>query len=143
MNFRLTAALFGIVFVIGVVLLILSFGDTAKTTSDVLATEMAVGGITRESPTDDRLPRVREGRRLGAAHRPHRQGRNAWQIQKPISAKADASKVMPIVTALLKAKPTPYAELSSNPAVHGLDPAGLKVTIRAGTSGPRPSTSAT
>ena len=36
------------------------------------------------------------------------------------------------MNALLKAKPTTYGELTSNPAVHGLEPPSLRVTLRQG-----------
>jgi hypothetical protein len=130
MNFRLTAALFGIVAVIGVVLLILTFGEEKKTT-DALATEFAALGTKAAENVDTVEFERADGATLVIARTDKE--RNTWQIQKPITAKADASKVMPIVNALLKAKPIPYGDLSSNPAVHGLDPPGLKVTIRQGT----------
>src|SRR5207249_2148045 len=45
MNFRTTAILFGIVFAIGVVLLVLSLRDEDKTgAGDVLAAELVAGG---------------------------------------------------------------------------------------------------
>lgn len=130
MNFRLTAALFGIVAVIGVVLLILSFGDNEKKTTDVLAAEVAAVGTKAAENVDTVEFERADGSTLVIARTD--KDRNTWQIQKPITAKADASKVMPVVNALLRAKPIPYGDLSSNPAVHGLDPAGLKVTIRQG-----------
>lgn len=129
MNFRLTAALFGTVFVIGVILLILSYNDPKKVATDVLAQELAlanlktanVDSIEFERPGSDPLLIVRTDAERGT-----------WQIQKPITATADASKVLQVITALLSAKPTQYAEISGNPAAHGLDPAGLKVTVRSG-----------
>ncbi len=129
MNFRLTAALFGTVFVIGVILLILSYNDPKKVATDVLAQELAlanlktanVDSIEFERPGSDPLLIVRTDA-----------DRGTWQIQKPITANAEASKVLQVITALLSAKPTQYAEIRGNPAAHGLDPAGLKVTVRSG-----------
>jgi hypothetical protein len=133
MNFRFTAALFGLVFVVGAVLLVLSLTtDTGTKNPDVLCIEMLAGGITADKP--EKVDALEFERADGSALVIVRTDplRNTWQIQKPISAKADTSKVMPVISALLKAKPVPYSELSANPAVHGLDPPGLKVTIRAG-----------
>ena len=129
MNFRLTAILFGAVFVVGLVLLILSFSDDKEAKPDVLAAELAATGakvadvdvVEFEKADGSVLLIVRTDKE-----------RNTWQIQKPISAKADPTKVQQVVTALLKAKPAPYKDLRTDPAAHGLAPAGLKVTIRQG-----------
>lgn len=130
MNFRLTAVLFGIVFVLGVILLVISInaGKKEKPT-DVLVSELALAGregkdvdaIEFERPGTDPLVIVRTDK-----------DRNTWQIQKPITAGADAARVLASVNALMKAKPITYTGISSNPALHGLDPAGLKVTLRSG-----------
>ena len=129
MNFRLTAALFGIVFVLGAILLVLSWGEKKQPPANSLLSELALAGtktedvesIEFERPGDPPLLIVRTDKE-----------RNTWQIQKPLTAGADAPKVVPIIIALLKAKPTPYPDISSNPAAHGLDPASLKITLRAG-----------
>ena len=52
--------------------------------------------------------------------------------KEQVRAKADPFAVNELVAALLKAKPTAHPELSSNPAVHGLQPPGLRVTLRQG-----------
>jgi len=130
MNFRLTAILFGAVFVVGVVLLIMSFGGGDKEVPpDVLAAELVRAGVKA-----DDIDAVEFEKADGSVLRMARtdKERRTWQIEKPISARADFAKIAPVITALLKAKPTPYKELRSDPAVHALAPAGLKVTIRQG-----------
>ena len=129
MNFRLPAALLGLTLVIVVVLLIRAFNSDKETPPDVLAAELAAAGVKAEKIDAIEFERA-DGSTLLIVRTDAE--RNTWQIQKPMTAKADASKVMPIISALLRAKPTNYAEISSTPAVHGLDPAGLKVTIRQG-----------
>lgn len=132
MNFRLTAFLFGAVFVVGLVLLILSFSDDKETKPDVLATELAAAGVTPDKiDTVDALEFERPDGALLLVVRTDKE-RNVWQIQKPIVAKADPLKVQRVIAALVKAKPVPYKELRTDPAAHGLAPAGLKVTIRQG-----------
>ncbi len=136
MNFRLTAALFGAVFVVGVVLLVLSFsGSDTKAEGGSLLAELAMAGIAPDKPEKMALVDSVEFERAdGSALVVVRtdKDRNTWQIQKPFAAKADASKVMPVVTALLRTKPITYNEITTNLANHGLEPPGLKVTVRAG-----------
>ena len=60
-----------------------------------------------------------------------------WDVTAPggkqhVTARADAGAVNELVSSLLRAKPTTHPELSTNPAVHGLQPPGLKVTLRQG-----------
>ncbi|MBN9121819.1 MAG: DUF4340 domain-containing protein [Planctomycetes bacterium] len=129
MNFRLPAVLIGIVLGIVVLLLVLSLGDNKETTTDALASELANAGVKADGVDSVEFERA-DGATLLIVRTDKE--RNTWQIQKPISAKADPAKVLPVINALLRAKPIPYGELSSNPAVHGLDPPGLKVTLRQG-----------
>ncbi|MDY3554675.1 DUF4340 domain-containing protein [Gemmata sp. JC717] len=129
MNFRLTAILFGIVFVIGVVLLILSFDAPDTSPTGVLVAELDTAG--KKSDDVDEIEFERPGAEPLLIKRTDKD-RNTWQIQKPIAAPADASRVQPVIVALLKAKPTTYAGNTGNPAAHGLEPVGLKVTLRAG-----------
>lgn len=129
MNFRFTAALLGGVLLVVVVLLLISGRDDKDTDTGAITAEFAAVGAKAEDIDTVEIEKA-DGTAVVLARTNKEQ--NAWQIQKPISAKADGSKVTPIVSALLRAKPTPYAELSPNPAVHGLDPVGVKVTIRQG-----------
>src|SRR5687768_14829312 len=125
MNFRLTAILFGTVFVVGLILLILSFGDNKDAKPEVLAAELAAAGVTADKP--EPIDAVEFERADGAVLSIVRtdKERNTWQIQKPVSAPADAVRVLSVVKAVLAAKPTAYKDLSPNPAVHGLDPPSL------------------
>ena len=129
MNFRTTAALFAAVAVIGVVLLVLSLGEGEKGDTGVLARELAAAGA---KPDDiDTLELERPGVGTLLIVRTDKD-RNAWQIQKPITAAADAGRVGTVVADLLRAKPTPYKELRPDPAAHGLAPPSLKATIKQG-----------
>ena len=127
MNFRLTAILFGTIFVLGAVLLVMSFTGGDAPPTDLLAEELA-GAKPNEI---DALELEREG---GGKLRLVRtdKDKNRWEVAEPFIAKADPNAIGEIIAALLKAKPTTYPGLSGNPAVHGLQPVGLKVTLRKG-----------
>lgn len=127
MNFRFTAILFGTVFALGVVLLIFSFVGDDKPPTDVLAEELVAF-----KPAD--IDTVEFERESGGKLKLQRvnKDRNLWNIVEPYAAKADPAAISEVVTALLKAKPTAHPELTSSPARHGLQPPGLKVTLRAG-----------
>lgn len=126
MNFRLTAILFGTVFVVAVILLILSFTDGDSPPTDLLAEELAavkaedvgVVEIERDPGGKIKLVRGKDGKR--------------WDVTEPYQARADAAAVNEVVNALLKAKPTAYQGLTGDPAAHGLQPPGLRVTLRSG-----------
>ncbi|HEY1189072.1 MAG TPA: DUF4340 domain-containing protein, partial [Gemmata sp.] len=111
------------------ILLVLSLTADKKVPTDVLATELALAG--REGKDVDAIEFERPDAGTLLIVRTDKD-RNTWQIQKPITAGADASRVLATVNALMAAKPIPYTGITSNPAVHGLDPAGLKVTLRSG-----------
>jgi hypothetical protein len=127
MNFRLTAILFGTIFLLGLVLLIMSYTGDNSPQTDILLEEFAA-----LKPGDvDTLELEREGggtlkiKRVDKEH-------DRWNIVEPFTATADAHTVGNVITALLKAKPTAYPGLTSNPAAHGLSPPGIRVTLRAG-----------
>jgi hypothetical protein len=122
MNFRLTAALFGTVLVVGLVLLGLALWSEDKTeTGDLLLADIAAA-------KPEQITTV-ELQRGDAKLVLKRTGKDQWAITEPIAAKADAAAVNAVVTALLQARPIYYQELSTNPVVHGLDNPGLKVTL--------------
>ena len=54
------------------------------------------------------------------------------ETRSPLSARADASAVDSVVSALFRIRPKEYSELSSNASAHGLAPPGLKVILNAG-----------
>ncbi|MCE9562173.1 MAG: DUF4340 domain-containing protein [Planctomycetes bacterium] len=127
MNFRLTAVLFGSIFVLGLVLLILSFTGGEKTSTDVILEELAatkpeqIDTVEFERDGGAKLKLVRD-----------KTNKDAWEIVEPYKAKADSAAVTELVTALLKAKPTPIKGQLPNMATAGLDKPGLKVTLRHG-----------
>ncbi len=127
MNFRLTAILFGTIFVLGVVLLIMSFTGDDTPPTDLLAEEL----VAFKPGEIDTVEFEREGGSKLKITRVDKD-KNRWDIVEPFTAKADPNAVSDIVNAILKAKPTTYPELTSNPAVHGLQPPGIRVTLRAG-----------
>ncbi|HEY1192085.1 MAG TPA: hypothetical protein VGE74_30935, partial [Gemmata sp.] len=80
MNFRLTAILFGIVFAIGVVLLILSFNAGTTSPAGTLAAELDAAGKKTEDVDEIEFERPDAGTLL--IKRTNKE-RNTWQIQKP------------------------------------------------------------
>ncbi|MFM8274734.1 MAG: hypothetical protein ACKODX_20720, partial [Gemmata sp.] len=129
MNFRLTAALFGIVAVLLVTFLVLSLGEKKEPKAASLASELTLAGKKADDVDVVEFERPGSGPLVIARTD---KNKNLWQIQKPINTPAEAARVGQVVNALLRAKPTPYQDISTNPAVHGLDPASLKITLRAG-----------
>jgi hypothetical protein len=126
MNFRLTAILFGTIFALAVVLLVLSYTGDDKPPTDVLLEELA--GAKPDDVTAVEVEREgKEKLRLERAS-----GTAPWRLAEPYAAKADAAAVNEVVAALLRAKPVAHPELTANPSVHGLQPPGLRVTLRQG-----------
>ena len=122
MNFRLTAALFGTVFVVGLALLGLAlWGDDDAPPTGLVLADLA------GAKADDiaAVEMTRGGSRLVLK----RVGPDKWAIAEPITARADPFAVEAAVNALLAARATRHGELSSNPAVHGLADPGLTVTL--------------
>ncbi len=125
MNFRLTAALFGLVFLVGLILLGQSFFgiDPNPATGGLLLKELS--GEKAENITAVEVEKP-DGSKLVL----RRTGKEAWTVEAPVKARADKSAVDAVVAAVLALRPVPYGELRDNPAVHGLD-APLKVTLTA------------
>ncbi|MBP3957281.1 DUF4340 domain-containing protein [Gemmata sp. G18] len=125
MNFRLTTVLIGAVLLIGTVLLVRTFF------LDPAAPDTLLVGLSGAKVGDiDEV--VIERPDTSATLKFKRVVNDDWEIVEPIRAKANGAAVKAIVESLLKAKPTVFAELSSNPALHGLQPPSLKVTLRQG-----------
>ena len=129
MNFRLTAILVGTVFVVGIVLLILTFDDK-QTPTDVLMEELVaikpdqIDTVEMERADGSKLKLIKKDR-----------WEEEWEIptpggMQPVKAKADPIAVNELIGMMLKAKPTVSAELTTNPALHGLQPPSLRVTLR-------------
>lgn len=136
MNFRLTAILLGAILVLGVGLLLLTFsGEGEGVTGDVLVEELA-------AVKPEQIDIVELEREDGSKLKLVRSANNRWEVEwdsststggkQHFKALADAGAANELVTSLLKAKPTTHPELSTNPAVHGLAPPGLTVTLRQG-----------
>lgn len=127
MNFRLTTVLIGAVLLVGGVLLVRTFvvgpaaGDTLLVGLDGVKGE----GIDEVVIERTDPPAALKLKRVAGKD-------NEWEIVEPIRARANGPAVKAVVDSLLKAKPTVFAELQSNPAVHGLQPPGLRVTLRQG-----------
>ncbi len=126
MNFRLTAVLFGSIFVLGLVLLILSFTQDDKPSTDAIMEELAVS-------KPDQIDVVEFEREGGARLKlvKNKDVKDRWDIVEPHTAKADSAAVSEIINALLKAKPTSHAAMP-NMSTAGLQPPGIKVTLRHG-----------
>jgi hypothetical protein len=125
MNFRSTAILFGILFVVGIALLVMSFSESEPTASGdrVLAFASDI-----KAKDIDTIEFEKGSARLIVK----RQDENHWSILQPITARADANAIDRDIDALLQLKATAHGELSANPAAHGLEPPSLRVTLRAG-----------
>lgn len=128
MNFRLTAILFGTIFVLAVVLLVLSFTDE-KPATDLLLEELAA-----LKPTDIDTVEIEKsgGPTIKIVRAGTDKAKDKWKLVEPVTAPADPLAVNDVVSSLLRAKPVAYPGLSSNPAAHGLQPPGLRVTLRSG-----------
>jgi len=136
MNFRLTAILLGSILAVGVVLLVLTFsGDGDAVPTDVLMEEL--GAL---KPEDIDIVEIERGD--GTKLKLVRLTKERWDVEwdaatssggkEHFTARAETFAVNELVGELLKAKPTSHPELSTSPAVHGLAPPGLKVTLRQG-----------
>lgn len=131
MNFRLPAILFVTIFVLGIVLLIFTYSGNSDTPTDMLMEELA--GIK-----DSQIDTVEIEREDGSKLTLTRVGKDRWQEEweitqpgggkLPTKAKADPVAVEEVIKALLKAKPTATSE--SNAALVGLQPPGVRVTLR-------------
>jgi len=137
MNFRLTAAL-GIVGVVLVAtLLVLTFFSSEESTSSEGSLFPQLAGIKPEDIDTVEIERENQSpiifRRAGSQRWVMEwEARDASGQKVPLKAPADALAVNDIVRELLRAKPIQHPELTSNPALHGLQPAGLTVTLRSG-----------
>jgi hypothetical protein len=122
MNFRLTAILFGLVFVVGLILLWVSFTDEpGQADGGLLLTELA-------GETDANIAEVeieKDGGKLAFK----RAGKDGWVLTSPVAARADANAVNAVVNAVLKLRPIPFGEMPPNAEVAGLN-APLAVTLR-------------
>jgi hypothetical protein len=126
MNFRLTTILFGAVFAVGLVLLALTFVGPPTQDKDrqgLVLTQLA--GEKAEAVTGLELEKP-DGAKLVL----RRTGKDTWEVESPVKARADKAAVEGVVTALLGLRAIPYGELRDNPSVHGLD-SPLKVTLKA------------
>jgi hypothetical protein len=127
MNFRLTAALFGVVLVVGLVLLGLAlFQDEKPPPAGALLTDFALHDVK-----PDQIDAV-EIEKAGAGTIKFVKESDGWKLKAPVAARADGRAVEEVVAAVLNARPVAYGELTTNPNLHGLNPPGLKVTLHQG-----------
>ena len=125
MSFRTTTILFGIVFVLGLGLLFLSLSqDDATPTKELLLSNLA-GSKSEEID----IVEIEKG---SARLVLNRIDKDHWKIVEPVTAKAESASIDRVIDSLLKVRATTFPELSSNPAVHGLDTPGLRITLRSG-----------
>ena len=125
MSFRTTAILFGLVFVLGIGLLIHSFSDDDNTPTKELLLATLAGAKTEEIDT---VELEKGSTRLVFK----RKDKDNWTIVEPVTAKAETGSIDRLIESVLKVRATTYPELSSNPAVHGLDTPSLRITLRSG-----------
>ena len=130
MNFRLTAVLFAGVLVFVVALLVSSLSDEdAPRTDGGLVPALAFAGLKDKDIDTIELVRTQPSeQKLVFAKGPG----GKWALKEPHPAKVDGFAVDRIVTDLFAAKPVAHAELTTNPANHGLAPATVKITLKAG-----------
>ncbi|MCS7269789.1 MAG: DUF4340 domain-containing protein [Gemmataceae bacterium] len=139
MNFRLTATLAAAGLVLVAVLLFFTFlsqeesasseGLLLSTLAGVKPEEIDTVEIERENQSTITFRRV-DNQRWTMEW----EGRDASGQKVPLKASADGFVVNDIVRELLSARPIRHHDLTVNPALHGLQPAGLKVTLRKGDS---------
>ncbi|WP_439631716.1 DUF4340 domain-containing protein [Gemmata sp.] len=128
MNFRLTAVLFGSIFVVGLALLIVSFTGGGKPPTDTILEELAGA----KADQIDTVEFDREGGgKLKLVRDRAAKDKDRWDVVEPFKARADSGAVGEVVSALLKAKPAPFAQMP-NLTNAKLQPAGLRVTLRQG-----------
>jgi hypothetical protein len=125
MNFRLTAALFAAIFILGAVLLTLSLIDD-KAVPDTLVEELATAAVKAEEVEKVEIERPGQPGKIVMV----RTGEK-WEMLEPVKATADRFAVEAVVSALFRAKPTHTAELTGNLQRHGLEPPSLRVTLSA------------
>ncbi|HEY3788252.1 MAG TPA: DUF4340 domain-containing protein, partial [Urbifossiella sp.] len=125
MSFRTTSILFGVVLFCGIALLIFSISEEDKTPTKELLLSNLAGAKAEEIDTVE----IDKGNSRLVLKR---QDKEHWTITEPVNARADAGSLDRVIDSLLKLKATTYPELSSNPAVHGLDSPGLRVTLKSG-----------
>jgi hypothetical protein len=127
MNFRQTAILLGALIATGFVLLITTWtSDDPAPAGGALTEELAgVKAADLDAVEIDRGGEKLKMERAGA-------DKKGWEIVEPFRAPADADAVEAAATALLSSKPVAHADLSGSPAVHSLDPPGLRVTLSKG-----------
>lgn len=128
MNFRFTAMLFLVVLLLVGGLLIAVLIDDKPSADAVLLGSLAglklddidVVEISRTEPTEEKLVFARVGK-----------GR--WELRDGRNGRLNEAPINRVIETLLRLKPTLTADISSNPALHGLDKPTLKVTLRSGT----------
>ena len=129
MNFRLTAFLFGAIFVLGLGLLVLSFMGDDGAAGDILMEELV-------ATEPDQIDTLEIERQISSGTDTLKLQRNPeteeWRIVEPYDAPADSVAVDQLVAALLKAKPVAYRGITNNRTLYELDPPALRVTLRHG-----------
>ncbi|MFO0797891.1 MAG: DUF4340 domain-containing protein [Gemmataceae bacterium] len=127
MNFRFPAILFGIVAVVGLLLLWQSFTEPEDPTK---SGDLILKTLAGEKA--DAVAEVEVEKPDGSKVVLRRAGKDDWTVEAPsVKARADKAAVEGVVTAVLGLRAVHYGELRDNPAIHGLDKP-LKVTLRTG-----------
>ncbi len=130
MNFRTTYVLLGIVIIalaaLGIFVLTSSDKKTNRSVegyllrqfraADVQAKDVNSVEIERPGETPDKIAFAREG--------------NKWVLVAPARARVDSSAVENVVSQILNARTEKAADISTNPAAHGLDNPPVKITLK-------------
>ncbi len=127
MNFKLAWVLLALLLlVIGGVLVSTLVDDTPpvgevllKPLATLTEDEIDTVEIVRSEPSEEKIVFTREGK-------------DRWVITEPGRSQADSLAVKKIIDDLLPLKPTPSADVTSNKTVHGLNPPGIRVTLKSG-----------
>jgi hypothetical protein len=132
MNFRTTGILFGIVLAFSLVLLGMSIWQGEGTSSELLLDNLVNAGV--KAPDVETLTMERaDGAKFVLVR-----SAGAWTFAEPADmkgVKADVGQVNRVVEELFKARPISFPDLTSSKANHGLEPPGLKVTVKANKDG--------
>lgn len=126
MNFRFTAILFGLLLVLVIVLIGVTFLDDTPTVTGTVFEEFV--GVKPEQIDTVEIERADPAGKLVLI----RVGKDKWEVQSPVKAKADSHSVESLVSSLLSAKPTVTPETSRPLSELGLQSPSLKVMLRKG-----------
>ncbi|MCZ2340731.1 MAG: DUF4340 domain-containing protein [Bacteroidales bacterium] len=132
MNFRLTAIFFIVMVVLVTALMVAVWTEEDAThagTGTGLVPALTSAGL---KPSDvDTVTITRSGAEEGELLFV-KEGNKQWRLEKPVPAKVDSFLVDNLIRDLFRAEPIEYAGRTDNPAIHGLQEPGIRITLKSG-----------